>query len=109
MVEIGEMLYVVLTTVKNLAEAKKISEKLVSERLAACVSSVPGAKSVYHWKGKIERADEVLLIAKTSKQKLDQLICRIKRLHSYDVPEILALKVERGCSEYLRWVEESLR
>jgi len=95
--------------VKNPAEAEKISKKLVSEKLAACVSSVPGAKSVYRWAGKIQRTNEVMLLAKTSKKKLGPLINRIRQLHSYDVPEILALKVERGLPEYLRWVEESLR
>jgi periplasmic divalent cation tolerance protein len=103
------MFYVVLTMAKNPVEAKKISEKLVSEKLAACVSSVSGAKSVYRWKGKVERADEVLLLAKTSKKKLGPLISRIRQLHSYEVPEILALKVERGSPDYLRWIEESLR
>ena len=103
------MFCVVLTTVKNRAEAKRLAEKLVSEKLAACVSAVPNVTSVYRWRGKVERAREVLVVAKTSKKKLDRLIPRIKELHSYEVPEVLAMRVERGLPEYLKWLGESLR
>ncbi len=99
----------VLTTVKDRREAKRLSEKLVSEKLAACVSAVPNVESVYWWRGKIERASEVMLVVKTSEKKLDRLITRLKELHSYDVPEILVVQVKRGLPEYLKWVERSLR
>ena len=97
-----------LTTVKNRADAKRMAEKLVSEKLAACVSVVPNVASVYRWRGKIERAREAMLVAKTSDKKLDGLIDRIKDLHGYEVPEVLVLRIERGSPEYLKWVEESL-
>jgi periplasmic divalent cation tolerance protein len=100
---------IVLTTVKNRAEAKRMAERLVSEKLAACVSMIPNVSSVYRWRGKVERTKELVLVAKTSSKKLDQLIRRIRELHSYEVPEILALRVERGSPEYLKWLEESLR
>jgi len=103
------MFCVVLTTVKNRAEAKRLAERLVSEKLAACVSAVPNVTSVYRWRGKVERAREVLVVVKTSMKKLDRLIPRIKELHSYEVPEILALRIERGLPEYLKWISESLR
>ncbi len=103
------MFCVVLTTVKDRAEAKRLAEKLVSEKLAACVSAVPNVTSVYRWRGKVERAREVLVVAKTSMKKLDRLIPRMKELHSYEVPEILALRIERGLPEYLKWISESLR
>ncbi len=103
------MFCVVLTTVKNRAEAKRLAERLVSEKLAACVSTVPNVTSVYRWRGKVERAREVLVVVKTSMKKLDHLISRIKELHSYEVPEILAIRIERGLPEYLRWLSESLR
>lgn len=103
------MFSLVFTTVKNQAEARRLAEKLVSEKLAACVSMIPNVASVYRWRGRIERAKEVMLVAKTSAKKLDRLIRRIKELHSYKVPEILALRVERGLPEYLKWLEESLR
>ncbi len=102
------MFSLVLTTVKN-RDAKRLSERLVSEKLAACVSAVPNVKSVYWWRGKIEHANEVLLVVKTSTKKLDLLIRRIKELHSYEVPEIIALRVERGLPAYLKWLEESLK
>ena len=103
------MFCVVLTTVKDRAEAKRLAERLVSEKLAACVSAVPNVTSVYRWCGKVERAREDLVVAKTSMKKLDRLIPRMKELHSYEVPEILALRIERGLPEYLKWISESLR
>ncbi len=103
------MFCVVLTTVKNRAEAKRLAEMLVSEKLAACVSAVPNVSSVYRWRGKVERAREVLVVVKTSMKKLERLIPRIKELHSYEVPEVLVLRVERGLPKYLKWIEESLR
>lgn len=103
------MFCVVLTTVKNRAEAKRLTERLVSEKLAACVSAVPNVTSVYRWRGKVKRAREVLVVVKTSMKKLDRLIPRIKELHSYEVPEILVLRIERGLPEYLKWLRESLR
>lgn len=103
------MFCVVLTTVKNRADAKRLAERLVSEKLAACVSTVPNVASVYRWRGKVERAREVLVVVKTSMKKLDRLIPRIKELHSYEVPEVLVLRAEQGLPEYLKWIEESLR
>ena len=102
------MFWIVLTTVKNRVEAKKISEALVSEKLAACVSSVPKVSSVYRWRGKVEKSSEIMLMIKTSSKKLDNLMARIEELHSYEVPEILVLKVDRGLPQYLKWIEESL-
>jgi len=98
----------VLTTVKNRIEARRMAEKIVSEKLAACASAIPNITSVYRWRGRVERAREVMLVAKTSAKKLDRLIHRIKELHSYEIPEILVLRVERGLPEYLKWLEESL-
>jgi periplasmic divalent cation tolerance protein len=103
------MFCVVLVTAKDEPEAKRLGEKLVSEKLAACVSVVPKVSSVYRWRGKIERAGEALILIKTSKKKLDRLIPRIEELHSYEVPEVLVLPIERGAPKYLKWLEENLR
>ena len=103
------MFSLALTTVKNRAEAKRLGEKLVFEKLAACVSVVPNASSVYRWHGKVEHAREALLLIKTSDRKLNRLIQRIKDLHSYEVPEILVIPIKRGSPEYLKWLEKSLR
>ena len=103
------MFSLVLTTVKNRAEARRLSEKLVSEKLAACVSALPSVSSTYRWRGKLERMREILLLIKTSNKKLDRLIPRIKELHSYEVPEIVVVPIKRGTAEYLKWIEESMR
>jgi periplasmic divalent cation tolerance protein len=103
------MFYLVLTTTKNRAEAERIAKKIVGEKLAACVNVVPNISSTYRWKGKIERSRETLLLIKTSGEKLDKVIKRIEELHSYEVPEIIALPIERGLPEYLKWLKESLR
>jgi periplasmic divalent cation tolerance protein len=103
------MLHVVLITAKDSAEAERISKQLVEEKLAACVNVLPKISSTYRWKGKVVHASEALLLVKTSDEKLDGLIARVKELHSYEIPEILALPIERGSREYLKWLEESLR
>jgi periplasmic divalent cation tolerance protein len=100
--------YVVLVTTKDQSEAKRIVEQLVSEKFVACANIVPSVSSTYWWKGKIEHADEALVVMKTSNEKLERLIARIKELHSYEVPEILALPIEHGLPEYLKWLKESL-
>ncbi|MFH1821073.1 MAG: divalent-cation tolerance protein CutA [Methanobacteriota archaeon] len=102
------MFSVVLTTVKNRSEAKRIAEILVFENLAACVSAVPNVTSVYRWRGKVERCSEVMLVVKTSDKKIGRLMARVKELHSYEVPELLVFKVDRGLPKYLKWMKENL-
>ena len=99
---------VVFCTARNRREAERLSRQLVEERLAACVSVAPGLKSRYRWKGKIEVASEVLLIIKTSAARYPKLEKRLKALHSYTVPEILAMPVIAGNPDYLKWLNESL-
>ncbi|MEM3421813.1 MAG: divalent-cation tolerance protein CutA [Candidatus Hadarchaeum sp.] len=102
------MFSIVLTTVKDRREANRISQALVSEKLAACVSIVPNVTSIYRWQGKIEGSREIILVIKTSAKKIDRLMSRIKELHSYQVPEIISLNVQRGLPQYLKWLKESL-
>ena len=99
---------VVFTTVKNLTEARRLGKLLVTEKIAACVTAVPKVESTYRWRGKVERSSEVMLLIKTSAQKIDELISRVKELHSYKVPEVLVFRVEGGLPEYLKWIEESV-
>ena len=100
---------VVYCTASSAAEAKSLTEKLVKEKLAACVSVITGIHSTYWWKGKIERADESLLIIKTDSNRFAALARRIKSLHSYTVPEILALPVIKGNPDYLKWLKQSVK
>jgi periplasmic divalent cation tolerance protein len=101
---------VVLVTCSSQGEAYRIARHVVAERLAACVN-IPDSRvnSVYRWKGKVKHAREVLLIIKTSRRQLPKLRAEIERLHSYDVPEFIALPIVFGSPQYLSWIEESLR
>lgn len=98
---------VVFCTVPDAAIGERIAEALVEERLAACVNLVPGLTSVYRWEGKVQREAEVLLVIKTRAGRVEALMQRLKALHPYEVPEILALPVAAGSEAYLRWIEEN--
>ena len=101
---------VVLVTCASINEARKIARGVVSVRLAACVNiGTAPVESVYRWQGKVETAREFLLVMKTTASKLVALEKEVKKLHSYDVPEFVALEVASGSKEYLRWIEESVR
>ena len=98
----------VLTTTSSLEESKKIARALVERRLAACVNIVPKIESVYRWEGKVEEAQEYLLIIKTTQKAFERLRHAILELHSYAVPECIALAVEGGIDPYLNWIDESV-
>jgi len=101
---------VVLVTCGSLREARGIAREVVEARLAACVNIVSApVESVYRWKGKVERAREFLLVMKTTAKRLGALEKEVKRLHSYDVPEFIALPIAAGSREYLAWVGESVK
>jgi periplasmic divalent cation tolerance protein len=101
---------VVLVTCANTAEAKRIARAVVEERLAACVNILPGAvTSIYRWKGKVETARERLLIIKTSRKRLAKVQATVERLHSYEVPEFIALPILAGSRAYLDWLEENVK
>ena len=101
---------VVLVTCGSAAEAKRIALAVVEARLAACVNLLPGSvTSIYRWKGKVESARERLLLIKTSRNRLAKLQTAIGRLHSYDLPEFIALPIVAGSRAYLDWIEESAK
>lgn len=89
------------------ATAHTIAERLVEQRLAACATLLPGARSVYHWQGKVESAEETLLMIKTHGTRYAALEAAIQTLHPYEVPEVLAVEVTDGVAPYLDWVRES--
>jgi periplasmic divalent cation tolerance protein len=98
---------VVLVTCGSRAEARRIAHEIVARRLAACANLVDTpVQSVYWWKGKVEKAREFLLLIKTSVARLVALEAEIKRLHSYDVPEFIALPIVAGSREYLQWLDD---
>ena len=98
---------VVLVTCGSAKQAQRIARMLVEKRLAACgnIFQAP-VKSIYRWKGKVESAKEYLLVIKSSRRRFGALREMVKRLHSYDVPEIIALPIVEGSGEYLKWIEE---
>ena len=101
--------FVVLVTCDSVQEGRKIGRALVEARLAACVNILQTPiESIYRWKGSVDTAKEFLLIIKTSRARLKALEAAVKRLHSYDVPEIIALPIERGSRDYLAWLSESV-
>ena len=100
---------VVLVTCKSKAEARRIAMALVKKRLAACGNILQSPLgSIYRWKDKIERAKEYLLILKSTQRAFAALEREVKRLHSYDVPEIIAVPVGHGSEKYLAWIAESV-
>ena len=99
----------VLTTAGNEAEARKIAHDLVGRQLAACVNIIPRIQSVYRWEGKVETAEEYLLVIKTTKGRGADVQAAIRELHSYDLPECIVISMEGGSAEYLKWIEDSVR
>ena len=99
---------VVLITAKNKTQARKIAQGLLKDRLMACANIIEGVESMFLWQGKIDKASEVLLIIKTHQKVFDKLVAKVKLLHSYQTPEIIALPVVQGSEDYLKWIEESV-
>jgi periplasmic divalent cation tolerance protein len=99
---------VVLITAGSREEAEQIAENLVGEMLAACVNIIPGVTSVYRWQERVQRDQEWLLVAKSHSDALDDLVQRVQELHSYDVPEIIALPLTGGSEAYLRWIDREV-
>ncbi|MGB8543173.1 MAG: divalent-cation tolerance protein CutA [Candidatus Acidiferrales bacterium] len=100
---------VVLVTCGSAKEARKIARAVVEKHLAACANVLSSpVQSVYRWKGRVESAKEFLLIIKTTKARFPKLKAEITRLHSYDVPEIIALRIAAGAPDYLTWISDSV-
>ena len=97
-----------LSTCPDVASAERIARVLVEERLAACVSRMPGVTSTYRWEGVIHDAVEVLLLIKTTRERFDALRTRLLALHPYTVPELIALDVAAGSPAYLDWLARSV-
>jgi len=97
-----------LTTVDNQSIAREIAQKLLQQKLVACVNISNQMTSMYHWQGDIVEESEFLLLMKTSSQKLDELQDTLLQLHPYDVPEFIILEIEGGSSDYLNWIGSAI-
>ena len=100
---------VVLVTCGSSAEARKIARALVETKLAACANILEApVRSIYRWNGRVESAKEFLIILKSSRKRFAAIEREVRRLHSYDVPEIIALPIARGSQGYLKWISQSV-
>jgi periplasmic divalent cation tolerance protein len=99
---------IVLSTAGSADEARKIAGHLVENQLAACANIVPNIQSIYRWQGKVESSQEWLLLIKTTAEKVDDVRDAIRELHSYDLPECIAIAIEDGSADYLQWIGESV-
>jgi periplasmic divalent cation tolerance protein len=99
---------IVFSTCASAEEAERIARGLVEARAAACVNIVSGLRSIYRWKGAVEDASEWLLLMKTTRDSLERLKKELRRLHSYEVPELAAVPIVDGLEEYLNWIGESV-
>jgi len=96
-----------LVTASSQEEGKRIARALVDSRLAACVNIILGLRSIYRWKGKIWDEGELLLLIKTRTALFEQVEAKIKEIHTYEVPEIIAIRISRGSEPYLNWLRDS--
>ena len=100
---------VVLSTCASPEEAEKVARALVEKKLAACVNILPAVRSIYRWKGAIEDDQETLLLIKSSRALFGELRAEIQKLHSYEIPEAIAIPIVDGLERYLEWMADALR
>ena len=100
----AEQVLVILVTAVNQREAARIGEEMVNARLAACANIIPGIQSIYRWKGKVVKEQEALLILKSTTSRYRVLEKAIMAMHTYEIPEIIALSVKKGLDRYIGWV-----
>ena len=101
--------YIFLVTVPNIEEGKKIAKLLVESKVAACVNITQNIFSIYEWKGNVEQDTEHLLLIKTTEEKSDAIIQEVKKLHSYEEPECIGVKIEKGSETYLKWINDTVK
>jgi periplasmic divalent cation tolerance protein len=106
--EANDEICIALSTAGSEDEAKRLARLLVEQRLAACVNILPGVRSVYRWKGKVEETGEAMLVIKTSRSQAAAVQAALQQAHSYDVPEFLLLPVSGGGAAYLAWLRDGL-
>lgn len=102
----GRDAIVIFVTAASERQANRIGKALVRAQLAACANIVPGARSIFRWEGRVSQTREVLLIIKSRAALFDRLAAEVKRLHSYQVPEVIAFLIARGSADYLDWIRQ---
>lgn len=101
--------YLFLVTAPSMEEARKIGHHVVENKIAACANLISEINSIYRWKGKIEEDMEVLLLIKTGEEKSDEVIAAIEEIHSYDTPECIGFKIDKGSKKYLKWLNKAVK
>jgi periplasmic divalent cation tolerance protein len=99
---------VVFSACGSAEEAQKLARHLVETRVAACVNVIPGVYSVFHWEGKVDEASEWMLVIKSTRARLDQLKLELRTVHSYSVPEVVAVPIVDGLADYLDWMDREV-
>ncbi len=99
---------IVYITTSGLIESKKIAKMLLKEKLAACINIIPTVESIYLWKGEIEEDSESIMVVKTGSELVENVIKRVEEVHSYEIPCILAITVNKGSKTYLEWMKREL-
>ena len=102
------MKVVCLVTINDVEKGKELARTLLEARLIACANLIPQVTSLYWWEGKIQEDAEVLLVLKTTRERVEALIAAVKQHHPYTVPEVISLPIEQGNPDYLAWIDESL-
>jgi len=109
-IEGEEMKYrLILSTVPDEKVGGKIAKRLLKEKLCACVNILPKMTSLYWWQGKMDSSNESLLFIKTTQSKVKRLISSLRKIHPYEVPEVIALEIKEGEKEYLNWISDSVK
>jgi periplasmic divalent cation tolerance protein len=103
------MACLIFTTCPNEKIAKRISEELLKKKLAACINIIPKIKSMYWWGRKIEKSDETLLLIKTGENLFDSVKKEVVKIHPYEIPEVICVKIDKGYEKYLDWMEKVVR
>ena len=105
----SEKILLALSTFPDLETARRVSQQLVADKLAACANILPAIESIYFWKDKVEQAGEVLVFFKTTKDRQSDFQQKLRSLHPYEIPEIIFTTIDGGSPDYLRWVAENCR
>ena len=104
----NDKMILLISSFPSMGSARKVGTTLIKEKLAACVNIISNVSSIYEWEEKIEEKQEILTLIKTKSKNFDKVKSRIKILHSYEIPEIIAIDISNSCQDYKNWLLKSL-